>query len=178
MAMKSPACCSTLCYRMPEHIQSAHSVGAFDAYILVQNHNFNAKFLWCAIPIMCPAPILWCALFANSHVTLAAGLNSTSVSVECCTTGSSYARLNSSRTNKPTCFQHTRPGSTTAKCIPKPVTASGFFNQGPGSGSLFLARQPGNCSAALAVGSVNVSCPLGDAANKIGFKIVTPAAYR
>lgn len=100
------------------------------------------------------------------------------VSVLCCTTGSSYAKADSSSSsNRPTCFQHARPGATGEQCAKAP-NASGYANQGPGSGKLFLAQKSNSCSDAVEVGSVNVTCPEGAAANRVHFKIATPAAFR
>jgi hypothetical protein len=133
-----------------------------------------------------PAESPGACCFCIKHICCAlrchflAGSQKTNVSVVCCTTGSSYAKLASS-TSKPTCFQHTRPGATGEACA-KPVNASGFFNQGPGLGNLFLVRNATKCSDDVQVGLVNVTCPEGVAANKVHFKIATPAigptAYR
>ncbi|KAF6256318.1 hypothetical protein COO60DRAFT_1640819 [Scenedesmus sp. NREL 46B-D3] len=101
-----------------------------------------------------------------------------SVSVLCCKTGSSYARVTgTNNSSEPTCFQHVKPGTPAQQCA-QAVNVSGFFNQGPGPGRLMLAQKADECSDAIGVGSVRVSCPLGAAADKLNFRITTPAAHR
>uniref|UniRef100_A0A383VY70 Sushi domain-containing protein n=1 Tax=Tetradesmus obliquus TaxID=3088 RepID=A0A383VY70_TETOB len=106
----------------------------------------------------------------------ATGLSHGNVSVLCCTTGSSYAKIGNS-TSSINCFQHARPGATGDACA-QAAKASGFINRGPGSGKLFLAQNTSSCTSAVAVGSIRVSCPDGAVAKKLLFKLTTPERYR
>jgi hypothetical protein len=115
-------------------------------------------------------PLLCCQLL------FAASLE-TNVDVACCAPGgSSYAKADDAA-DKPTCFQHVKPGTPAAQCSGAPQ-ASGYHNKGPGSGKLFLAESSSACSDKIQVGGVGLTCPEGSSAKKIKFRVATWARHR
>jgi hypothetical protein len=92
--------------------------------------------------------------------------------VLCCTAGSSYTKASGS-----TCFQHVKPGTTPAQCA-KPAQSSGFFNKGPGPGTLLLAGTATSCGESVQVGATDMSCPAGPSSNKLRFTISMPKIHK